>query len=149
MFDVTTFKRKVAGVTGAALMASAFAVLPTVVLPNGDVRSAAVRESTADGNVLSNDARATLPPARDPFSGLLPATERAPAAVIKEGIKHEGQVRVRAISLGDEEMALIDDGSVRIVTVGDQIGKAYVSSMTPEAVTLSDGRRLTLDGGSQ
>jgi len=43
-------------------------------------------------------------------------------------------------------LALIDDGSSRIVTIGDEVDGARVVGIDTDGVRLSDGRVVRIDG---
>ena len=89
-------------------------------------------------------ANAALPRVNDPFARNLPALAQRPIAsslVAKKKQQH-GHPFLRAVVAGAHARALVDDGSIRIVEVGDTVDGSRVVDIEPDGVVLSDRRRL-------
>jgi len=146
MIGLSARSRRVTGVAGSALTAAAFAMLPGIGW-SSSTAEANLRDTRIETAILwSDDARMALPSVSDPFSRVLPEPEHPPQPSHAAAPPRQNSARVRAIATGSQPLALIDDGSVRIVTIGDAVRSGRVTSITTDAVVLSDGSHLKLDG---
>ena len=127
----------------AAATPSAFAPEPAIVMPGGDPFAARIIE--ADPTPMAAP-HAPNPGSLPAFSlahiGPLPAN--AGAGMMTLGPSFTG-LRVSAVVIGVHPTAIIVDGTVsRLVTVGDRVGDARVTTIDASGIDLSDGRRLAL-----
>jgi hypothetical protein len=109
-----------------------------IVLPDGDPFAARAGDDDA---LASHELR---PASSFPFAfarvGPLPPNAGAGAFPLAGGTPV-----VRAIALGANPSALIDDGgSTHLVSAGDRLGMTSVATIDAGGVTLADGRHLAL-----
>ncbi len=129
-----------------ACFAAAFALVPSTV------RSQLAPAQGAVAIPAPSVEPPLLPiaPVADPFVPRLAFAdehERAPAPPLRlpRAPKVQPAIRVSAIATGARPSAIVEIGSsVEAVGTGDVVDGALVTSITPEALELSDGRRFLL-----
>jgi hypothetical protein len=80
----------------------------------------------------------------DPFARSLPspASRPLPPPGAAPGLKQHGHPFVRAIVAGAHPRALVEDGSIRIVRIGDPVDGSNVVEIEPDGIVLGDRRHL-------
>lgn len=137
--------RTILAVAGAGLAAAAFALLP---LYGDSTVGFEVRESGGDGggnSVLHNQQDVHLARVDDPFAHPLPEDHAIASIRPSLGRPAKNPVRLRAIVAGKQHLALIDDGSSRIVTAGESVDGVRIVEIGLDDMRLSDGRVLHVD----
>lgn len=145
MLRLTARSRRFAALAGSVLTVTAFAMLPATGWSSGTVHAGPQDARVTPAMLWAEDTKTALPFADDPFARKLPESRQPPHSTQRAGAIDQTVARVRAIATGEEPLALIDDGSVRIVTVGDTVRSSRITSITPDGLSLSDGSRLRLD----
>lgn len=132
--------------SGAALAAAAFAVLP--LYGRSTVAIGDVRRSVGSGELALRSApqKYGFSIANDPFARPLPEDRKivSPSPLWQ---RKAISAQLRAIVAGKERLALIDDGSTRIVGTGDSVEGVRIVAITVDAVRLADGRLLRMGEG--
>jgi hypothetical protein len=125
---------------GTMLILGGVAVLP-LTTQGSSVAGAAGAPPQAENVTLAIPARLTFPGFsvnRDPFVPNHAVREK------REGAPAAAPV-IRAVVLGNPARALVEeDGTVRVLAVGDRIGDLRVTAITAGGVTLSDGTHVPL-----
>jgi hypothetical protein len=133
----------------AMMIAGSLAVLPLTAQSSHSADATALHGERPDAEIATPQ-RLTFPDysvTRDPFVPLQIDDTLAAQSAVPPSV---GGARLRAIVLGDQARALVEiGGSVHVVGVGDRVGSVQVLQIGANALTLSDGTRLELDGRSQ
>lgn len=137
--------RTVVAASGAALAVAAFAILP--LTGSSSVASDRVTAVRYGGDSTSIGRRMTLhlSTLNDPFARPLPEDRNTVSPVPRAVLRKAASIRLRAIVSGKERLALIDDGSSRIVTVGDMVDGVRIVAIDGDSVHLADGRAIRMD----
>ena len=137
--------RTLLAASGATLAVAAFAMLP--LNGNSSVASEEVGSVRDGSHSAPIDRRITLrlSAVNDPFARPLPADVSVispqPRAVLRKTVS----IRLRAIVAGRDPLALIDDGSSRIVRSGDTVQGVRIIAIDGDSVHLADGRAIRMD----
>ena len=154
MITLGSRKRSLIGVAGAMLATAGLALIPLYSQSSPQALGDRVTSQEPPPVPASDFVQrsgsvgddAALPTIADPFARVYaePAAPRPPA--------HKTELRprlpiVRAIITGERPLALIEDGrSMTIVGPGDAVGPRRVIAIRPDAILMSDGVRLSVDG---
>jgi hypothetical protein len=135
------------------LIAGGVAVLPLTTQSSSIAGAAAAPGDTYDAG-LARPTRLTFPGfslSRDPFVPTQAIREKleAGSGAAPTGLAPYAPAPVapivRAIVVGDPPRALVEeDGTVRVLALGDRIGTLRITAITTEGLTLSDGSHLLL-----
>lgn len=141
--------RAILAALGATFAVGAFASLPLYANSAG-ADGYAGRSIDRDEPVLAaRDISFPFSNVNDPFARSFPGDGYAPTSHQVVVPRRAGTLRLRAIVAGKERLALVDDGSSRVVTTGDSIAGARVIAITVDSVRLSDGRVIRIDEASR
>jgi len=147
MLRLANRSRRVLLLAGALAAVASFASLPLLAEPLW--RHAPGTSAENDVAVVwPPDMRAVrLPPIDDPFARALPEEPAPLPAGVHRSIEagKSLDVRVQAIIQGKPPLALVQDGTTRIVAVGDTIEGARITAIAPDRILLANGKRLTLE----
>ena len=142
MFALEHRSRCSIAATGAVLIGIALALVP--LYGSSAVNATMTKRDnlqTAAAS-LSDDLVPGLPQIRDPFARYLPAPPSTiPVPQLKKRTRR-GHPFVRAIVAGPQPRALVEDGSTRIVAIGDDVDGSAIVDIEPDTLVLHDGRRL-------
>jgi hypothetical protein len=135
------------------LIVGGVAVLPLTTQSSSIAGAADAPGQTSDPG-LARPARLIFPGfslSRDPFVPGQAIRQKLEAAsgATPNGLALGAPVPVapivRAIVVGDPPRALVEeDGTVRVLALGDRIGALRITAITAEGLTLSDGSHLLL-----
>ena len=151
-------KRMLLGAGALACFAAA------IVLTPSDVRSqldAGRHNAAAEPAPRAEPAVAAIAPRNDAFApraeiederppgpptALAPALPRLPGSAARQAA---AATRVTAIATGILPTAIVLDGggAAHAFTVGDSLDGSHITAIDPSAITLANGRRLTLETG--
>jgi len=146
MFQLTKRARSALAIVGAILACGGFALVPLYGRPAGETVRRAALSADSPAEVLVADTSARIRQVVDPFARPLLAQNTSVSQTGSRPATQERLPFVRAIVAGARARALLafGDGSVHIVALGDTVGSARVAAIEPDAVVLSDGRRMVL-----
>jgi hypothetical protein len=142
MLRLTRRKRPAVGCAGAVLVSAGIALAPVSGRPAARMPPlpGIVRHAVSASPVAG--ARPALGYVDDPFARPLPGSTSPPASGRIAVHRQRGHPFVRAIVAGARPRALIDDGAIRIVGIGEIVDTSRIVAIGPNAVVLADGRRL-------
>ena len=135
--------RTILAASGAALAAAAFSLLPLYGDSTVAVEDLAPTRDSG-GSAHLDQSKLQLSHVDDPFAHPLPEGHSITSPRLPLGPRVTN-VRLRAIVAGKARLALIDDGSSRIVGAGDSVEGVRIVQIGLDDIRLADGRVLRLD----
>ena len=136
--------RTILAASGAALAVAAFSLLP--LYGNSTVAVEGLAPTRDDGGRSAHPdwSKLRLSHVDDPFAHPLPENHdvTSPRSPRRSRLTN---VRLRAIVAGKERLALIEDGSSRIVGAGDSVEGVRIVQIGLDDMHLADGRVLHID----
>jgi hypothetical protein len=136
--------RTILAAAGAALAVEAFSLLPLYGSSTVAVEDLAPTRDSGERSAHLDRLKSQLSHVDDPFAHPLPEDHSvtSPRSPLRPRVTG---VRLRAIVAGKERLALIDDGSSRIVGAGDSIEGVRIVQIGLDDIRLADGHVLRLD----
>jgi hypothetical protein len=143
---LTRRRQAALAVCGATLAATAFAV-PALYGNSAIAVGGASRTIDAGPAIRAlTKSPPRFPQIVDPFALAFADDARVATTTPPTAKPRKAVLRLRATVAGKERLALIDDGSSRIVTIGDEVDGTRIVGIDTDGVRLSDGRVVRIDG---